>query len=168
MQPFSIFVSDFCINIVTKNNVFVRLEQSEVINFVKAQASLEMECPQRLEIFLFNFRAEIILADRHQISFFIKLDSTISFVLQVPLKEIVCFGEKCRQEVYFNFIARFWGLLEWYCLAYNEHLFVLHMRTNKWSLKQRNFAIHGNKSLLLLFWMRIPSQRDAGQQPQQS
>ena len=112
MQPFSIFVSDFCINIVTKNNVFVRLEQSEVINFVKAQASLEMECPQRLEIFLFNFRAEIILADRHQISFFIKLDSTISFVLQVPLKEIVCFGEKCRQEVYFNFIARFWGLLE--------------------------------------------------------
>ena len=87
------------------------MEQSEVINFVKAQASLEMECPQRLEIFLFNFRAEIILADQNQISFF-KLDSTISFVLQGPLKEIVCFGEKCRQEVYFNFIARFWGLLE--------------------------------------------------------
>ena len=60
----------FCINIVTKNNVFVTLKQSEVINFVKAQASLEMECPQRLEIFLFNFRAEIIPADRHQISFF--------------------------------------------------------------------------------------------------
>ena len=35
----------FCINIVTKNNVFVTLKQSEVINFVKAQASLEMECP---------------------------------------------------------------------------------------------------------------------------
>ena len=96
---------------MTKNNVFVTLKQSEVINFVKAQASLEMECPQRLEIFLFNFRAEIILADRHQISFFLKLDSTLSFV-PVPLKEIVCFGEKCRQEVYFNFIARFWGLLE--------------------------------------------------------
>ena len=118
---------------------------------MKAQASLEMECPQRLEIFLFNFRAEIILADQNQISFF-KLDSTISFVLQVPLKEIVCFGEKCRQEVYFNFIARFWGLLEWYCSAYNEHLFVLHMCTNKLSLKQRNWALHGNKSNYCFEW----------------
>ena len=54
------------------------MEQSEVINFVKAQASLEMECPQRLEIFLFNFRAEIILADQNQISF---LNLTVQFRL---------------------------------------------------------------------------------------
>ena len=84
---------------MTKNNVFVTLKQSEVINFVKAQASLEMECPRRLEIFLFNFRAEIILADRHQISFLLNLTVQFRLFCRYRSKKLYCLarnvGKKC-------------------------------------------------------------------------